>query len=231
MGFFKAFQKKKAAGPPVDGFPELSTGMAIEVLTPTGVPLFRGPIRLLGSDTLEVRAGDGGFLPRAVYGQAVRLQGSQESGAGFTLEGSVGGSRPDLWRIERLRPLRSSQHRDSFRQQMGSDGRIYLTKSLTGQKRPCKVLDVSANGARVVAKALFKPEDVFYLMASLLPAEPSFFLPCRVKRVQSYSGAGGASRSFEYGCQFFDLPQKEQERLVEAVFTLQRETIRSRRPR
>ena len=67
MGLFSVFRKKPQAAPPKDGLPDLRTGMRVEVLTPTGVPLFTGRIRLLGSQGLEVRAEDGGFLPRRLH--------------------------------------------------------------------------------------------------------------------------------------------------------------------
>lgn len=229
MGLFSSLRKKPAADAPKDDFPELRTGMVVEVLTPTGVPLFRGRIRALGEESLEVQAESGSFLPRAVYGQPVRIQGVQESGAAFVLDGSVGPNAPDFWRVERLRLPRTAQHRDSFRQQSGVDGRIYLAKTLQGQKRSCKVLDISGSGARVVTKALFRPGGVFYLSVPLLPEDPSFIIPCLVKRVQNHAKPG--DRTFEYGCQFQDLPSQEQERLVQAIFTLQRKTIQVRRGR
>lgn len=229
MGFLSFLRKKPDAAPAEDAFPDLYTGMTVEVLTPTGVPLFMGRIRLLGSQALEVRAKDGGFLPRIIYGQPVRLHGFLENGREFTLDGSVGPNAPDFWRIERLRVPRTSQHRDSYRQPTGMDGLLSFSMSFKGQRYPCKVLDISAGGARVVTKALFKPESTIYLKVSLLPQDPPFFIACLVKRVESHSKPGSSSRSFEYGCQFFDMPAREQERLVQSIFTLQRKALQTRR--
>ena len=36
-------------------------------------------------------------------------------------------------------------------------------------------------------------------------------------------------RDMEYGCQFVGLPDKEQERLLQAIFVLQRKLLQSRR--
>ena len=36
-------------------------------------------------------------------------------------------------------------------------------------------------------------------------------------------------KKFEYGCQFVDVPPREQERLLQAIFTLQRKVLQSRR--
>ena len=231
MGLFSVFRKKPQAAPPKDGLPDLRTGMRVEVLTPTGVPLFTGRIRLLGSQGLEVRAEDGGFLPRAIYGQPVRLQGFQEDGEGFALDGSIGPNTPELWRSERLRVPQASQHRDSYRQHAGTEGYVSLTETFKGQKHPCKVLDISASGARVITKALFKPESIFYLSVALLPGERPFSIPCLVKRVHTHSKPGSSVRNLEYGCRFTGVPVREQERLVQAIFTLQRQALQARRSR
>lgn len=229
MGLFSFFQKKPQAAPEEDAFPDLYTGMRVEVQTPTGVPLFTGRVRLLGAQALEVRAETGGFLPRAVYGQAVRLQGFQENGQSFTLDGSVGPNAPDFWRIERLRLPQANQHREHYRQNTGFDGYLSFTESFKGQKHPCKVLDISAGGARVITKALLQPQGTVYLKVSLLPEDPSFLIPCLVKRVQSHSKPGSSVRKFEYGCQFVDMPLQEQERLTQSIFTLQRTALQARR--
>lgn len=231
MGLFSVFRKKPEAPPSEDGFPELYTGMRVEVLTPTGVPLFTGILRVLDSQALEVQSATGEYLPRAIYGQPVRLQGLQENGRSFTLDGSVGPSAPDFWRIERLRTLRTQQSREHYRQSAGANGRICPSESFRGRVDSCKVLDISANGARVVTKALYKPGDTFYLEAALLPEEPSFSIPCLVKRTQTHSKPGSSVRTFEYGCQFAGLPVREQERLTRAIFTLQRKDLKVRRDR
>lgn len=237
MSLFSVFRKKPETAPSEDGFPELSTGMRVEVLTPTGVPLFTGALRVLDSQVLEVRSEAGDYLPRAIYGQPVRLQGLQENGRRFTLDGSVGPSGPDFWRVERLRTLGAQgtpgghQSRDHYRQSAGADGRICPSESFRGRLDSCKVLDISANGARVITKALYKPGDTFYLETALLPEESPFSIPCLVKRAQTHSKRGSSVRSFEYGCQFVDLPVREQERLIRSIFTLQRMDIQARRDR
>lgn len=229
MGLFAIFQKKKKTASEESGFPDLRTGMRVEVQTPTGVPLFTGRIRVLNSHTLEVRAKTGEYLPRTVYGQAVRLLGTQENGQSFTLDGSVGPNAPDFWRIERLRLPRTGQHRDYFRQHTGFDGTFSFTENFKGQQHSCKVLDISASGARVITKVPLQPQSTIYLKVRLLPEEPSFRIPCLVKRTQDYSKPGSSVRKFEYGCQFLDLPDKEQERLIRCIFTLQRMELQTQR--
>lgn len=226
MGLFSVFRKEPKAPPPEDDFPELQNGMRVEVLTPTEVELFTGRIRLLESEVVEVRALDGGFVPRAVYGQQVRIRGTLEDGRGFVLEGSVGPNAPDFWRIERLRPPRTNQHREDFRQHVGAEGVVCPSEQFRGQKQPCRILDMSASGGRVITRAIFKEEGTFYLRVALLPRETPFVLTCLVKRVDVLTKPGSPTRKFEYGCQFIDMPEQERERLIQSIFELQRKSIR-----
>lgn len=228
MAFFKSLTKKEPAAPEPT-FPDLYNGMKVEVSTPTNVLIFVGRLRVLDNDTLELRGEDGGFLPRAVYNQQVKIQGLQKNGQRFTLDGAVGPNAPTFWRIERLRVLQSYENRNSFRQPSGAEGWVYPTTSSQGQRFPCKVLDISAGGARVVTQKLFQLDVAFRLVVSLLPEEEPFTLTCKVRRTQVHSKPGSPGRRFEYGCQFVDTPHREQERLVQAVFTLQRNAIRALR--
>lgn len=224
MALLKSRLKKDTSGTP--DFPQLYNGMKVEVLTPVNVLLFVGILRVLGDDTLEVRSETGGLLPRATYNQQVKLQGVQKNGHSFTLDGAVGPNTPSFWRIERLRTLQIYENRNFFRQASGAEGWVYPITTSQGRRFPCKVLDVSGGGARVVTSKLFQLDASFQLEFSLLPEEEPFLITCRVKRILAHSKPGSPGRRFEYGCQFTDVPHRDQERLVQAIFTLQRNAIR-----
>lgn len=226
MAFLKSLLKREASASSAPDFPQLYTGMQVEVMTPTNVLLFVGKLRVLNNDTLELRAESGGLLPRATYNQQVKLQGVQKNGQSFTLNGSVGPNAPDFWRIERLRVLQSYENRNFFRQTTGVEGWVHPITTSQGQRFPCKVLDVSGGGARVVTSKLFQLDVSFQLEFAPLPEEPPFLVTCRVRRILPHSKPGSPGRKFEYGCQFVDVPPREQERLVQAIFTIQRNAIR-----
>lgn len=232
MGLFKSLFKKGSASSSAsqaEDFPELYNGMKAEVLTPANTLIFVGRLKPLSGETLEVRAEDGGLLPRALYNQPVKLRCFRRDGETFTLDGAVGPNGFDFWRIERLRYLHNSENRSFFRQNTGVDGTVSSTSSSKGQPYPCKLLDVSAGGARVVTEKLFQLESTFQLEAALLPGEEPFTITCRVKRVLVQSKPGSPVKKFEYGCQFEGLPPREQDRLLQAIFTLQRKALQSQR--
>ena len=228
MAFFKSLFKKEepVSSVPPDDFPDLYSGMKVEVLTPANALIFVGRIRLLTGNQVDVLGETGGFLPRALYNQRVKLRCFQRDGGTFTLNGTVGPNDPKFWRIEKLQSLQSSENRSFFRQNIGVEGQIV---SSSGQKFPCKVLDVSAGGARVLTSKLFQLESAFQLEASFLPTEEPFTLTCQVRRTSVRAQTASPMKKFEYGCQFVDVSPREQERLLQVVFTLQRKALRARR--
>lgn len=229
MAFFKSLFKKEEEPTPavvLEDFPELYNGMKVEVMTPANALLFVGRIRLLKGNQVDILGETGGFLPRGLYNQRVKLRCFQRDGDTFTLNGSVGPNDPKFWRIERLQSLQSSENRNFFRLNIGVDGYV---RSASGEKFSCKVLDVSAGGARIVTAKLFQLESTFQLEAVLLPTEEPFTLNCRVKRTAVRAQPGSPTKKFDYGCQFVDVPPREQERLLQVIFTLQRKILKSRR--
>lgn len=228
MSFFKDLFKKKEPSPTVqlDDFSDLYNGMKVEVLTPANALIFVGRIRLLTGNQVDVLGETGGFLPRGLYNQRVKLRCFQRDGETFTLNGTVGPNDPKFWRIEKLQSLQSGENRSFFRQNTGVDGQVLPP---SGQKYPCKVLDISAGGARVLTTKLFQLETTFQLEVSLLPEEEPFTLTCQVKRTSVRAQTGSPMKKFEYGCQFVEVPPRVQERLLQVIFTLQRRTLQARR--
>lgn len=228
MPFFKSLFKKEEPPPsvPPDDFPDLHSGMKVEVLTPANALIFVGRLRLSGPNQVDVLGESGGFLPRALYNQPVKLRCFLKDGDTLTLNGTVGPNDPKFWRVEKLQSLQSSENRSFFRQNIGVEGQIFPT---TGQKYPCKVLDISAGGARVLSAKLLQLEEVFQLEASFLPTEEPFTLSCRIKRTTVRAETASPMKKYEYGCQFVDVPPREQERLLQVIFTLQRKVLRARR--
>lgn len=234
MGLFDSLLKKTAvSSTPVDrldNFPELFTGMKAEVLTPANALIFVGKLRLIsGGDVVEIRGKAGGVIPRGLYNQPVKLRCYQRDGGALTLNGVVAQNSFDFWRIEKLDYPHNTENRNYFRQNAGTEGYILSSTSSMGRKIPCKVLDISAGGARVVTERLFTKEDVFQLEAAFLPGEEPHCINCKIMRVMVRSTPGSPSKKYEYGCQFVDLSDRDQDRLLQSIFTLQRKSLRARR--
>ena len=126
MAFFKSLFKKEELPPaiPPDDFPELYSGMKVEVLTPANALLFVGRLRLSGSSQVDVLGESGGFLPRVLYNRPVKLRCFQKDGDTLTLNGTIGPNDPKFWRIEHLQSLQNSENRNFFRQNAGVEGTV-----------------------------------------------------------------------------------------------------------
>lgn len=232
MGLFDAF-KKKAAPPPAaeaeEEFPELRGGMKVEVLTRANALIFVGKLVRFRDKAVEIRAESMGVVPRAIYNQKVKLRCFQRDGDTYTLNGVVAQNNHEFWCIEQLEHLQSSENRSFFRLNTLADGSIRTRSASKGKRIPCKVLDISAGGARVQTERLLTQNEVFDLEAALLPTDDPFCVTCRVMRVMARPTPGSITQKYEYGCQFEDVPPREQERLLQSIFTLQRKVLQARR--
>lgn len=233
MGIFKSLlgrtDEEPARQPDQDFLPDLYSGMKVEVLTPANALIFVGRLRVLGADLLELRSESESYLPRALYNQSVKLRVFQKDGATFTLNGTVSQNNRQFWRVEKLRYLQNNELRSFFRQNAGVSGWVYPLLTAKGQKFSCKVLDISAGGARILTEKLFQLDATFKLEVSLLPDEEPFSLTCRVTRTLVRVVTASPMKKFEYGCQFMEVPPREQQRLLQSIFTLQRRTLQARR--
>ena len=233
MGLFDSFRKKgtPAAAAKAGGgaFPELYAGMKAEVLTEGNSLIFVGTLDGLSGTAAEVHAESAGVIPQTVYNRPVKLRCFRRNGETFTLIGNVTQNTAKFWRIVGLKKVQTSENRNFFRQNTGVDGFLAPGSLLSDRKSPCKILDVSAGGARVQTERLFAKNATFQLEASLLPEEKPFHVTCKVVRVSIRSAPGSVTKRYEYGCQFVDMPPREQERLLQSIFVLQRRVLQARR--
>lgn len=207
--------------------PELSSGMRVEVQTMENHLLFVGRLKVLDGGVLEIRRDTGDPLPQALYNSKVKLRGFQSNSQPFCITGTVGKSSRDFWQIENLQVLQNRENRGFFRQATDLDARVMPSGHYRGAGREvteCKVLDVSAGGARVLSRNVYLEGDRFQLEAELLPDERPFTVVCRVLRVTPRKGF-----KYEYGCKFEGLSEQEQQRLLRAVFTIQRKILQAQR--
>lgn len=209
------------------GVPELSPGLRVEVLTMENHLLFVGRLRILGGGVLELRRDTGDPLPQALYNSKVKLRGFQSNSQPFCMNGTVGKSSRDFWQVENLEVLQSRENRSFFRQNTDLEARVVPSgryRGLGSEMAECKVLDVSAGGARILSRNVYLEGDRFQLEVELLPEERPFSMVCQVLRIMPKKGF-----KYEYGCKFEGLSEQEQQRLLRAVFTIQRKILQSQR--
>lgn len=219
-----------------DELPELYTGLRTEVLTPVNQLIFMGRMEVLKPSVLQVREENGRNVPWVEYNTKVKLRGFQHGGAPFSMYGLVCGSSEKFWRIDRLETLQKAEQRKFYRQIVAFPATVMCVNEIfagvdaqtaqAAERLECTILDLSGGGVRLRCgkTARFKEGDWLFLsMADPLDEECRMTYTCCVRRVAE--GRQGC----EYGCEFDGLTEKEQERLLQAVMTIQQEELRARR--
>lgn len=209
----------------------LRPGMAVEVFTAENQLSFVGRVEGVRSGAVILREAKGDELPPVMYNKEVKLRYFRDTG-NVILRGKICGSTDMIWKVDRLESTFTKEQRAYFRQRISPHAPAKcFRRSARGvvarEGYPCEVMDVSAGGLLMVSGEVYQVGDRLIVAgARLVPDMDSFGFECRVRRV----GAPEMG-TIRYGCQFESLSLKEQDRLLRAIFTVQREEIRSKKAR
>lgn len=207
--------------------------MTVEVLSPQNRLLFVGKVESYRSGAMVIREAKGNDLPMALYNKEIKLRFFRTVGGNLVLNGKVCGSTKQIWKVDRLEKMFTKEQRAFFRQGISTDvggqcaRRAFLGRTGT-RPEPCQVLDISAGGMLIATKAEYEENDKLSITSvALTKREEPFSFNCQVRR----AGAPDESGVRRYGCKFEALPPKEQDRLLRAIFAVQREEIRNQKER
>lgn len=209
----------------------LRPGIAVEVLTAEDQLSFVGRVDSLRGDAVIIRESKGDELPPVMYNKEVKLRYFRDTG-NVVLRGKICGSTALIWKVDRLESTFAKEQRAYFRQRISphAPAKAFRRSSrgvVSREGYPCEVVDVSAGGLLITSEEVYKEGDRLIVAgARLVAAMDPFGFECKVRRVGTREA--GATR---YGCQFESLGLKEQDRLLRAIFTVQREEIRSKKTR
>lgn len=203
---------------------DIKDGMILDVIMQDEQVLFSGCVEEFNGDTLHLIDPDGGSVPPVTFGTELKLRCQNADDQIKVYHATVLGSRSTMWKIGELSDWYGWNRRNFYRQSVSVDARVLRAKRYHAQsmqnldvKVACRLLDVSGAGVRVAcSQAVFEVGDHIHITdATLLPNEPPFSFLCIVKRIEK------ARLNNIYGCQFFGLDPREEDRLVRAVFHLQ----------
>jgi len=228
----------------------LGPGMLVEVMTGDNHLAFLGRVDTFEDGILQIRDLKGDELPPAVYNKEVKLRFVQGEKI-MMLQGVSCGSSKEVWRVDQLQVIYVEERREYFRQSIQVTARMLHADSLpvllemarkpvgrpSGRQvsRPagrrtaakvqdntlCEILDVSAGGILVSSAEPCKAGDYLQITeAYLIPEESPFTFTCRVQRAEEKDGRTLC------GCHFERLPPKEQDRLLRAIFAIQRKALK-----
>ena len=222
------------------GNSELKVGMRLEMLSENQTPLFKGVISKKDDECIWVSHAEGKDVPAVVYNSRVRLRGYRKNDSILLLCGTVFGSSPLFWKIGDISEFSIFNKRESYRHPVAIVTTARRLPHRPGEEpeeetgedcvavgtEQCAVVNVSGGGV------LFCCDHRFPINANvqlgeiqLYPDRPPFALRCKVLRVSEQDGR------YFHGCRFIDLGAKEQERMVQEIFLMQRDEIRRRNSR
>lgn len=209
----------------------LRPGMTVEVLTLENRLFFVGKVDSVRGGAVILRQARGDELPPVMYNREIKLRFFQGKDS-RVLHGKVCGSTELIWKVDRLESKFLKEQRAFFRQRISVsvEGKCFRRSSrgiVARESRPCQVLDVSAGGLLLLCEEAFEVGDRMALSGIRLASGMApFSFNCQVRRV-----GGRELGMVRYGCQLEALPPKEQDRLLQAIFAVQREEIRRQKER
>lgn len=204
----------------------LRSDMLVEVMNALNFLVFLGRVDSIKDGTVTIRDNRGNDLPQAMYNEEVRLS-FKHDGDTTMLRGKICGCSKEIWKLDQIESLFTRDQRSTFRQSISTSilARCFR-RSLRGDPEKdgveCHVVDVSSGGLMFSSLGSFEIGDRLIIMGvRLTDSTDPFTFSCQVRRLgRSEDGV------LCYGCQFERMTEREQDRLLRAIFALQREEIR-----
>lgn len=214
---------------------EIEVGMLLEVLTEDNDVLFRGRVTDFNGDSICIENNTGGSVPSVVYNTEYKLRGHLSDDRRVVYHGTVCGSTKTMWKMDQLANWFTWEKREFFRQNISVEAVLTrIKRAEDGPAAPmidedeynCQLFDVSGGGVLLACDAMFEVGDQLRVSnAEILPGTQPFTFQCSVRRMEQ------APYTNLYGCQFLRMRPNEQDRLVRAIFMLQREEAKRLRGR
>lgn len=211
----------------------LRPGMTVEVLTVKNRLTFMGRVESYKNGAVIIREANGDTLPMVLYNKEIKLRFFFNR-KNLVLNGKICGSTKYIWKVDRLESAFSKEQRAFFRQRISlKTPALCARRSSAGveakRAAPCELLDISAGGLLLTSREEYQEGNRLSITGVyLVEKEEPFAFRCLVRRVGEEPEEDGSTR---YGCQYESIAPREQDRLLSAIFTLQREEIRRQKER
>ncbi len=226
MGIFNLFGKRAKEQPPqekerAEDTEELDiySGMRVEVTTQEGRLLFVAKLLGLHADKAELHQYSETEIPTSEEPIPVKIRGySDYERKAVYLEGVIT-PEPDLkWKVEELKVCKVGNDRAFFRLSTSLDATATMFSGLEIGEKPCTLLNISIGGASISTTSRYHMGDKFLLKVRLLEDRPVSAMFSQVVRVTEKEDGPN-----EYGCQFLELTEDDQEQITQNIFAAQRQ--------
>lgn len=203
----------------------LYPGMMVEVMNRVNNLIFVGKIEQYEAGAVVIRESSGQDVPPVLYNNEIKMRFYMGPRT-MVLYGQICGSSREIWKVDRLHKAFDQEKRAFFHQRVSLDTQAVCIRQGGGGKpspgaQKCQILDVSAGGLLLQSRGEFFLGDRLSVAAVVIvPEEKPFAFTCLVQRVTKEDWG-----QFLYGCQLDAQPEKEQDRLLRAIFIAQRRDI------
>lgn len=136
------------------------------------------------------------------------------------MEGVIAPLPQKKWSVAELKLCRMGNDRAFFRLDTNLDATATMFSGLAMGEKPCKLLNISIGGARISSEYRYHDGDKFLLKVRLLEDRLESAIFSQVMRIIEKDNAG-----FEYGCQFLELTDADQEQIAQNIFAAQRQKL------
>ena len=226
MKLFDLFGKRTKTQPPREdektentGLLEVYSGMRVEVTGPDDRLLFVAKLLGLRGTQAELHLYSEASVSQESEPLRVRIRGySDHEKKAVYMEGLITPMPNKIWHVDELTLCRVGNDRAFFRLTTNLDATATMFSGLEMGEKPCKLLNISVGGAGISSQCRYHKGDKFLLKVKLLDDRPISAIFSQVVRVIEKDGA-----SFEYGCQFLELTEEDQEKITQNIFAVQRQ--------
>lgn len=196
---------------------EIYSGIRVEVTTLEGQLLFVAKLLGLHGDEAELHQYSETTLSKDSEALRVRIRGyADHERKAVHMDGIISPVQKNIWKVEGLAVHRIGNDRAFFRLSTNLDATATMFSGLEMGEKPCKLLNISIGGASIRSKYRYHEGDKFLLKVRLLEDRPVSAIFSRVVRITEKDEA-----EYEYGCQFLELTDEDQEKITKNIFDAQ----------
>lgn len=197
---------------------EIYSGMRVEVTALDGRILFVAKLLGLNGNHAELHQYLEANISQVEQPLPVNIRGySDRDRKAVYMEGVITPSPKHIWQVEELTVVRVGNDRAFFRLETNLDATVTMFSGLSMGEKRCKLMNISVGGASISSEFKYHEGDKFLLKVKLLEERPESVMFSQIVRVIEKD-----KNMFEYGCQFLELTEEEQDKITQNIFVAQR---------
>lgn len=201
---------------------EIYSGTRVEVTTMEGQLLFVAKLLCLHGDKAELHQYSETLIPKDTYPLRARIRGYLDhERRAVLMEGVIAPAKKNIWTVEELVVQRVGNDRAFFRLSTDLEATATMFSGLEMGEKTCRLLNISIGGACIRSKCRYHEGDKFLLKVRLMEDRPVSAIFGQVVRIITKD-----NDEYDYGCQFLEMTDDDQEKITKNIFDAQ---LQSRR--